>query len=32
VERISRPKLFQDGDWVLDYRRLRISALKPGVA
>ena len=28
VERICRPKLFQDGDWVLDYRRLRIAAFK----
>ena len=28
VERISRPKLFQRGDWVLDYRRLRLVAVK----
>lgn len=28
VERICRPKLFQDGDWVLDYRRLRVIAIK----
>jgi trans-aconitate 2-methyltransferase len=28
VERISRPKLFQDSDWVLDYRRLRLMAVK----
>ena len=28
VERICRPKLFQDGDWVLDYRRLRLLAVK----
>src|SRR5215470_284163 len=28
VERICRPKLFQDGDWVLDYRRLRVVAVK----
>lgn len=28
VERICRPKLFQDGDWVLDYRRLRLFATK----
>jgi trans-aconitate methyltransferase len=28
VERICRPKLFHDGDWVLDYRRLRLVALK----
>ena len=28
VERQCRAKLFQDGDWVLDYRRLRISAYK----
>src|SRR5215475_3833746 len=29
VERICRPKLFQRGDWVLDYRRLRVVAVKP---
>ena len=28
VEHICRPKLFQDGDWVLDYRRLRLFATK----
>jgi trans-aconitate methyltransferase len=28
VERICRPKLFHDGDWVLDYRRLRLVAVK----
>jgi trans-aconitate methyltransferase len=28
VERQCRPKLFHDGDWVLDYRRLRITAFK----
>ena len=28
VERQCRAKLFQDGDWVLDYRRLRITAHK----
>jgi trans-aconitate 2-methyltransferase len=28
VERQSRAELFQDGDWVLDYRRLRITAHK----
>jgi len=32
VERICRPKLFQDGDWVLDYRRLRIAASKTTTA
>lgn len=30
VERICRPKLFQRGDWVLDYRRLRLAAVKSG--
>jgi|SRR5262249_41095812 len=30
VERTSRPQLFQDGDWVLDYRRLRLAAVKNG--
>jgi trans-aconitate methyltransferase len=28
VERICRPKLFHDADWVLDYRRLRLVAVK----
>ncbi len=28
VERICQPKLFQRGDWVLDYRRLRLTAVK----
>ena len=28
VERLCRPKLFHDGDWVLDYRRLRLVAVK----
>ncbi|GAC1631513.1 MAG: class I SAM-dependent methyltransferase [Candidatus Acidiferrum sp.] len=28
VERICRPKLFQRGDWVLDYRRLRLVSVK----
>jgi len=28
VERQCRAELFQDGDWVLDYRRLRIAAHK----
>jgi len=28
VERQSRAELFQNGDWVLDYRRLRITAHK----
>jgi trans-aconitate methyltransferase len=28
VERQCRAELFQDGDWVLDYRRLRITAHK----
>ncbi len=28
VERQCRAELFQDGDWVLDYRRLRITAYK----
>jgi trans-aconitate methyltransferase len=28
VERQCRAELFQDGDWVLDYRRLRITAEK----
>lgn len=32
VERISRPKLFQRGDWVLDYRRLRLAAVKTAVS
>jgi len=28
VEREARPRLFQDGQWVMDYRRLRIVARK----
>jgi SAM-dependent methyltransferase len=28
VERLARPRLFRDGRWVLDYRRLRIAAHK----
>lgn len=28
VERQCRAELFQDGDWVLDYRRLRIASFK----
>jgi trans-aconitate methyltransferase len=28
VERRCRPVLFQEGDWVLDYRRLRLVAVK----
>jgi len=28
VERQCRAELFKDGDWVLDYRRLRITAYK----
>src|SRR5262249_11884053 len=32
VERICRQRLFQDGDWVLDYRRLRIAAFKTTAA
>ena len=30
VERQCRAELFKDGDWVLDYRRLRITAYKSG--
>ena len=30
VERQCRTELFKDGDWVLDYRRLRITAYKSG--
>jgi trans-aconitate methyltransferase len=26
IERASRPKLFRDGHWVVDYRRLRVVA------
>jgi trans-aconitate methyltransferase len=28
VERQSRPTLYRDGQWVMDYRRLRVVALK----
>jgi len=28
VERQCRAELFQNGDWVLDYRRLQITACK----
>ena len=28
VENHARPQLFKDGNWVLDYRRLRILAYK----
>jgi len=30
VERQCKGELFQDGSWVLDYRRLRIAAWKTG--
>ena len=30
VERLLRPKLFKDGVWIADYRRLRVVALKEG--
>jgi hypothetical protein len=29
VERQARPELFKNGNWELDYRRLRIAAWKP---
>jgi len=28
VERIARPRLFRDGFWYVDYRRLRVEAIK----
>lgn len=30
VETLCRPRLFDGADWVLDYMRLRLRALKPG--
>jgi trans-aconitate methyltransferase len=32
VERRARPELFRNGNWELDYRRLRIAAFKQGPA
>jgi trans-aconitate methyltransferase len=29
VEEAARPELFRDGGWVADYRRLRITAVRP---
>jgi trans-aconitate methyltransferase len=29
IERELRPKLFRDDHWVMDYRRLRVAAIRP---
>jgi hypothetical protein len=28
VEENARPKLYKDGGWTMDYRRLRVMAVK----
>jgi len=32
VEEHARPRLHRDGGWMMDYRRLRIMAVKPALA
>ncbi|QQE75823.1 class I SAM-dependent methyltransferase [Brevibacillus composti] len=29
IAEVLRPQLFQDGTWVIDYKRIRVAALKP---
>jgi len=28
IRRLLRPKMYRDGNWILDYRRLRIAAVR----
>jgi trans-aconitate methyltransferase len=32
IERLVKPKLFRDGVWTMDYRRLRVSAKRPALS